>query len=40
MRGDTVLISASKHHVLIKNNLGNSLLNYDYANPNEWELVE
>ena len=34
-------ITASRHHVLIKNDKGrNILLNCDFANPNEWELAE
>lgn len=34
------LISASRHHVVIKSDLEKYVLNSDFANPNEWVLAE
>lgn len=45
MNGETpTLVSASKHHILIRNDFGlagtNHILNSDYMNIEDWELVE
>ena len=35
------LVSATKYHVVIKNNLGKeSILDSRYTNPNDWEVVD